>query len=202
MVVVFAPVVRSVTRLHFIILVKKKQWVRAWFRACLGLSTITVGMSVALVVFPGNTGTPIQVSIVLMETFLSSLLTVLFFSFFSLASLYPPLGLCYMYMDYFSLPVSVSQCPELSPQKTREQWSHPASWQSRLRDCSHPHINVLWCPVQDLKFVGQGQVSQDISQFWRGVGNREATEPSPQAISCTDKMKSSANIYHNFRACH
>lgn len=57
------------------------------------------------------------------------------------------------------LLVPVSQCSELSRQQAGEERSDSTPGESRLRDGPHPHIDVVWRPVQELEFVSQREVT-------------------------------------------
>lgn len=61
--------------------------------------------------------------------------------------------------------VPVSQSSELPRQQAGQERSYSTSGQSGLRDGAHPHIDVVRCPIQELKFVSQSEVTQDIGQF-------------------------------------
>lgn len=59
------------------------------------------------------------------------------------------------------LPVSISQRSELSRQQAGQQWSDPTARQCRFRDGPDPHVDVVWCPVQELELVSQSEVAQN-----------------------------------------
>lgn len=68
------------------------------------------------------------------------------------------------WMNVF-LPVAISQVSELSRQQAGQQRSDSASGKSRFRDASHPHVDVVWCPIQELELVSQCLVTEDFCQL-------------------------------------